>query len=667
MGNTQTERQYAFFRTDLESIPGHSAELICAFNKDNPDREVPDDYQGSKTVWEIYKKGIRRFPNNRFLGTRNSLIEGRPYEWKTFREVYNCMEQAARGIDFLDLSPELTYEGKSWRFLGIHSRNREEWAVMDLACLRSGITIVPFFDSLGKDALAFVVNQTELQTMCIESKNFENLIKLHQEGKTPSLKNIVIFEGVSIAQRQIAQSLGIKILSYQDVIQTGDIHKEIVLVDPTPETIYMFCYTSGTTGDAKAAMISHKNIISFMNHMEFQQQNHLSFEETDILLSYLPLAHIFEQGSLLISLDKGYAHGYYSGDPLKLFEDIAVLKPTYFFSVPRVFTRIYQRVLDGVNQKGGMSKWLFEKAVRDKINTYLKTGNLSHKFYDKVVFKKVRDIFGGNVRQMLCGSACLDPQVMLFFKVAMGLPIFEGYSQTETVLCGTMTTPDNLTPGNVGSQGICNKFRLKDVPEMHYYHTDKPPRGELQTKGKGNIIGYYKNEEKTKELLTEDGWLNTGDVVAILENGNVQIIDRAKNIFKLSQGEYIAPEKLQNIYAQSVLVQQIYVHGESSREYLVALVVPDLDAIKKIAQAQSLTYQSIEDLLTSEVVKKAVIDEFNRMASNFSLTSLEKIKKVHLTTTVFSTENDLATPTMKVKRFNVRKYFEKELEELYKD
>ena len=149
---------------------------------------------------------------------------------------------------------------------------------------------------------------------------------------------------------------------------------------------------------------------------------------------------------------------------------------------------------------------------------------------------------------MLSGSASLDAKVLLFFKVAMGFNVFEGYGQTECTIVGSITSVHDYSTGTVGTCSNANKFRLKDVPEMNYYHTDNPPRGELQIKGVGNIIGYFKNEEKTKELYSKDGWLNTGDVVEIIPNGTVKIIDRAKNIFKLAQGEYIAPEKLQNIY-----------------------------------------------------------------------------------------------------------------------
>ncbi|CDW80102.1 long-chain-fatty-acid--ligase 5 [Stylonychia lemnae] len=626
MGNTQIERQYAVFRTDKQPLPGHSPELV------NPNKE------------------------------------GRPYEWKTFREVYDLMDLAARGIASLNLSPEIETEGTTWKFLGIHSRNREEWTVMNLACLRSAITIVPFFDSLGKDALSFVINQAELQTMCIESKNFENLINLQQDGKIPSLKSIVIFEGVTITQRQRAESQGIRILSFQDVLHAGEIHKEVVLNGPLPDSIYMFIYTSGTTGDPKAAMISHKNLIGMMHHMDYNNQmNGATLTETDVCMSYLPLAHSFEQGTMLVSLNRGYSHGFYSGDPLKLFEDMQELKPTYIAAVPRILTRVYQKIMDGVNAKGGVAKWLFEKAVSDKIATYQSSGHLTHKFYDKVVFKKVKDIFGGNLRIMLSGSASLDAKVLLFFRVALGFYVFEGYAQTETTLCGTITSMHDYTTGNVGTCSSVNKLRLKDVPEMNYYHTDSPPRGELQIKGAGNIIGYFKNEEKTKELISEDGWLCSGDVVVILPNGNVQIIDRAKNIFKLSQGEYIAPEKLQNIYAQSVFIQQIYVHGDLKREYLVAVVVPDPDSIKRTATSKGIATDDYNQLLNNSDIKKVVLDEMNKMATNFSLTGLERIKKVHLTSTTFNTENDLATPTMKVKRFNVKKYFEKELEELYID
>lgn len=209
------------------------------------------------------------------------------------------------------------------------------------------------------------------------------------------------------------------------------------------------------------------------------------------------------------------------------------------------------------------------------------------------------------------------------------------------------------------------KAKLKDLPEMNYYHTDPNPRGELLLKGNCVFAGYFKNPEKTREVLSEDGWYSTGDVVEVQPNGSMKIIDRAKNIFKLSQGEYIAPEKLQAIYGQVLMISQIFVHGESSQDYLMAIIVPDQELVKKWASQNNLDTDKYEEILQNNDLKAHILDQMRLKAEEFKLNGLEKIRKVHLTSTMFSPENDLVTPTMKIKRFNVKQYFAKEIQELY--
>lgn len=307
----------------------------------------------------------------------------------------------------------------------------------------------------------------------------------------------------------------------------------------------MFCYTSGTTGDPKGAKMSHSGFVS-IQHLYVHAG--LNFTEEDCSISYLPLAHIFEQANLTFSISAGYSHGFYSGDPLKLLDDIAVLKPTFFVTVPRILNRVYGKVIDGVNQKGGVAKWLFNKAVADK--TYYLNNNqgFTHKFYDKAVFQKVRDIFGGNLKYMITASAPISGEVLNFFKIALGIHVYEVYGQTESNGPISATLPWDPTAGHVGGLITTNLVRTRDVPEMGYLSTDDPVRGEIQFKGANMFKGYFKNPEKTAEAYSDDGWISTGDVGIIFPNGAIKIIDRAKNIFKLCQGEYIAPEKLENVY-----------------------------------------------------------------------------------------------------------------------
>jgi long-chain acyl-CoA synthetase len=192
---------------------------------------------------------------------------------------------------------------------------------------------------------------------------------------------------------------------------------------------------------------------------------------------------------------------------------------------------------------------LFNRALESKKYYYERDGTLNYLLYDQAVFKKVKQQFGGNLRLMLSASAPISAEVLTFYKLALGIHVYEVYGQTETNGPATCTHPRDKEPGTVGGVIPSMRIRLRDVPELGYLSSDNPPRGEIQFYGTNVFKGYFKNSDRTKEAFSDDGWLNSGDVGMILPNGAIKVIDRAKNIFKLSQGEYIAPEKLENIYA----------------------------------------------------------------------------------------------------------------------
>mmetsp|Transcript_43353 Transcript_43353/g.41771 ORF Transcript_43353/g.41771 Transcript_43353/m.41771 type:complete len:273 (+) Transcript_43353:420-1238(+) len=269
------------------------------------------------------------------------------------------------------------------------------------------VTIIPFFDSLGPSALEYVINQTELTTMCMDGGGFEHTLKA--KANCPTLKNLVLYDDVTEEQKARGNELGLTIYTYNDVLEEGKKQTSVTFQEPVPDTIHMFCYTSGTTGDPKAAMIPHKAFIPTVVAIEYFGD---VVTESDVCISYLPYAHIFEQCIFVISLFKGYGHGYYDGNPFKLLDDIKVLKPTFFCTVPRILTRVYQKIQGSLTEKSAFIQWLFNKGVNSK-RYYLENQNdLKHKFYDSVVFKKVRAEFGGNLRSMITASAPISGDVL---------------------------------------------------------------------------------------------------------------------------------------------------------------------------------------------------------------------------------------------------------------
>jgi len=269
----------------------------------------------------------------------------------------------------------------------------------------------------------------------------------------------------------------------------------------------------------------------------------------DAMLSYLPYPHLFEQGLTYFAMINGTRIGYYQGDPLKLVEDAALLKPAVFASVPRLYNRIYSKLKERLDGLTGCTGWLAQYGLKTKIDALRSEAVYENSCFDMLVFRKISNLLGGNVRAMLTASAPIDPVVLEFLKVAFCCPFYEGYGLTESSGGASVTWANDPTGGHVGGPVPEVKWRLMDVPEMQYLSTDEPyPRGELCMKGGTIFSGYYKRYDKTKEAFDHKGWLKTGDIALIYPNGSAKIIDRSKNIFKLSQGEYIAPEKLENIF-----------------------------------------------------------------------------------------------------------------------
>jgi long-chain acyl-CoA synthetase len=278
----------------------------------------------------------------------------------------------------------------------------------------------------------------------------------------------------------------------------------------------------------------------------------------------LPLAHIFETIVMNLCLYGAAAIGFYQGDTLKIVEDLQALRPTVFVSVPRLYNRIYDKVVGGAKAKGGIAALLFEKALATKIHNLHETGALTHGFWDRLVFSKVTAQLGlDRCRIMITGSAPIAPKVKDFMRVACGARIIEGYGLTETAAAATISHPDDASNGHVGIPTICSEIKLVDVPEMDYRSTNAPPTGEVCVRGPNVFQGYYKDKAKTDEAFDGSGWFHTGDIGRWNADGTLSIIDRKKNIFKLAQGEYVAAEKIENVMARCALVGSCFIHGDS--------------------------------------------------------------------------------------------------------
>uniref|UniRef100_A0A671Y006 Long-chain-fatty-acid--CoA ligase n=1 Tax=Sparus aurata TaxID=8175 RepID=A0A671Y006_SPAAU len=546
-------------------------------------------YSDGKTLYEVFQRGLKVSGNGPCLGYRKP---GRPYQWLKYKQVSDRAEHLGSGLLQKGLKPNPD------TFIGIFAQNRPEWIISELACYTYSMVAVPLYDTLGPEALVFIIDQAEISTVLCDNQNkAETLLQTREKGQTPVLKTVVIMDSFDSALVERGTKCGVDIVSMQDVE---------VLHPPKPDDLSIVCFTSGTTGNPKGAMLTHENVVS----------------------------------------DAAGVIKCFEGDIRLLPDDMKTLQPTIFPVVPRLLNRVY----DKSGAKSPFKKWLLNFAVERKFAEVREGIIRSNSLWDKLIFHKVQESLGGRVRVMVTGAAPISPSVLSFLRAALGCQVIKSYPPSVSV------------EGHVGVPLPCNIVKLVDVEEMNYFASNG--EGEVCIKGRNVFKGYLKDPEKTAEALDEDGWLHTGDVGKWLPSGVLKIVDRKKNIFKLAQGEYIAPEKIENVYVRSGPVAQIFVHGDSLQSCLVAIVVPDPEVLPGFAK--DLNCQgSIEELCKNTEVKKAILSDMIKLGKEAGLKSFEQVKDVYLHPEQFTIENGLLTPTLKAKRAELKTLFQPQIDKLY--
>ncbi|NXB51062.1 ACSL5 ligase, partial [Leucopsar rothschildi] len=608
-------------------------------------------FEDAKTLYEVFQRGVSISGNGDCLGYRKPK---QPYQWLTYKQVSDRTKYLGSGLLQKGCQPS------SDQFIGIFAQNRPEWIISEYACYTYSMVAVPLYDTLGPEAIVYIVNKAEISVViCDTPAKAEVLLKNCEEKKTPCLKIIVLMDLFDKELQDRGAKVGIEILSLQEVEELGrnNIREP---VPPKPEDLSVVCFTSGTTGNPKGAMLTHQNVVSNAAAFLRCTENTIECTSSDVAISYLPLAHMFERVVQAVVYSCGAKVGFFQGDIRLLTDDMKTLKPTLFPVVPRLLNRVYDKIQSGANTP--VKSFLLKFAVFMK-TAEIKQGIIRNdSIWDKIVFKKVQETMGGRVRIMVTGAAPISPSVLTFLRAALGCQIFEGYGQTECSAGSTFSMPGDWTTGHVGAPLACNIIKLDDVEEMSYFSSNN--EGEVCIKGPNVFKGYLKDPEKTAEAIDKDGWLHTGDIGKWLPNGTLKIIDRKKNIFKLAQGEYIAPEKIENVYIGSAPVAQVFVHGESLRSFLIGIVVPDAEILPEFA-AKLGVKGSFEELCKNPAVKKAILDDMIRLGREAGLKSFEQVKDLYIHTELFSVENGLLTPTLKAKRGDLVKFFQKEIEALY--
>uniref|UniRef100_A0A3B3XEA4 Long-chain-fatty-acid--CoA ligase n=1 Tax=Poecilia mexicana TaxID=48701 RepID=A0A3B3XEA4_9TELE len=613
-------------------------------------------YNDAKTLYEVFQRGIKVSGNGPCLGYRKP---GKPYQWLKYKQVSDRAQYLGSGLLHKGLKPN------SDTFIGIFAQNRPEWIIGEMACYTYSMVVVPLYDTLGPEALVFIINQAGISmVLCDNQKKAEVLLLNHEKGQTPVLKTVALMESFSPELIERGKKCGVDIVSMEDLeVMMYSKHRTKQNL-PKPEDLSIVCFTSGTTGNPKGAMLTHENVVADAAAVLRTFESALVPTPEDVSISFLPLAHMFERIVQTVIYGAGARVGFFQGDIRLLPDDMKTLQPTVFPVVPRLLNRIYDKVQSGATSP--FKKWLLNFAAERKY-AEVKDGIVrKNSIWDKLIFHKVQESLGGRVRMMVTGAAPISPSVLSFLRAALGCQIFEGYGQTECAAACTFTLPGDATAGHVGVPLPCNFVKLVDVEEMNYFASNG--EGEVCIKGTNVFKGYLKDPEKTAEALDKDGWLHTGDIGKWLPSGVLKIIDRKKNIFKLAQGEYIAPEKIENVYVRCSPVAQVFVHGDSLQSSLVAIVVPDADVLPGFAKSLGIQ-GSIEELCKSTVVLKLIwlLDSKELNHIYLSLSSPLQVKDVHLHPELFTIENGLLTPTLKAKRAELKELFQPQIDKLYAD
>lgn len=542
------------------------------------------------------------------------------WEGISTKSVIDQVNQVSRGLLKYRIKPED-------RIALITSVNRTEWLIMDYAIQQIGAVSVPIYPTISDDDLTFILNNSEAKFCFISDKKLYDKVQNIRDN-CPSLANLFTFDEIEGAVHWTEiKKKGEEDSNQQEV--------ETLKSSIKPDTWVTLIYTSGTTGRPKGVMLSHKNILSNVMgcHTRFIMENDEKFR----ILSILPISHILERMVVYVFMYKCY--GIYFAEGIdKLASNFQEVKPNVILVVPRVIEKLYASIYNKGTSSGWIKKQIFLWAIKvaKKFEPF-KPVSLSHKIADALVFKKWREAVGNNLQLIICGSAALSEDLCRIFNAA-GLIISEGYGMTETspVITVNGRKENDFRLGTVGTLLEGNEVKIADD-------------GEILTKGQNVFLGYYKDEEKTKEIFTEDGWLKTGDI-GYMKDGFLKITDRKKEIFKTSGGKYIIPQVTENKLKQSRFIGEAMVVGDGEK-MPCALIQPDFDFIARYISYKNLPIDSTstpEEIVNSKEIKDRIMQDVEKVNKN--LGKWEQIKKIELTPCVWSVEGGEFTPTLKLKR-----------------
>ncbi len=592
-----------------------------------------------KSIYELFKNVCEKNKNKVAYRYKDGT-DWKPVTWGEHQET--C-KNISKSLMALGIGKDDKVNVLSW--------TRLEWIQLDMATVSIGAVIVGIYHSNLPDDCAYIINHSDAVVLVVENQDqLDKIIKVKKN--LPHLKHIVIIDGKPSGAEGV--------MTWKEFLSKGKNVKDDEFLARTkkiqPKDVASLVYTSGTTGVPKGAMITHENLIftSWSAHESVLLEPHF---ET---LLFMPLPHVFARIIVYVCIRAAITVNIVESiEGAVVVKSIKEVRPHFFVTSPRTFERAYTRITSTPQDAGGIKYKIFKWALKvgyavSRFQQQKKPvkGLLAfkHKLANKLVFSKVQAVFGGNIVYTVSGAAPLSKALAEFFH-ACGILILEGLGMTENTSFTNVNRIDNYKFGTVGPLG----------PEIEQKIASD---GEVLFRGKNVMLGYYKDPEETAETIDKDGWLYTGDIGMIDDDGFLRITDRKKEIIVTSGGKNVAPQRVENIMLTSRYIGQIVAYGDK-KKYLTGVVTLDPDQISEWATKQGIPFSSIEELSKNPKVAELIDNEIQE--KNKSLSSFETLKKVIIAPNEFSVESGEQTSTFKVKRRVVIDKFKSQLDALYED
>ncbi|ODO08424.1 long-chain acyl-CoA synthetase [Cryptococcus wingfieldii CBS 7118] len=664
-GETRPRRAYCVKELVTEPAPGVTTvhDLLLYAAKTHGDKKgfaardvikvITEEKEVTKNVGGKQQKEMKKW----------NYFKLSDYDWLSYNQFLDFAKHVGSGLRQL-----VGEDSRKEKFFNIYGQTSRNWMLVAQACAFNAVPISTAYDSLGPDGLRHALNEAEVRGMFTNADLFGTLIKVIEQTKTVDL---IVYDGK--ADEKLLEQIkgvreGLKVIHLDEVVELGK-KQPVEAIRAKSEDVYCCMYTSGSTGTPKGVLLTHLNVVSAVASVWTLLYEYLT--PKDSYLAFLPLAHILEfvveNSFVFAGLPIGYGRVKTLTDASvrECKGDIAEFKPSIMVGVPAVWELIRKGILSKVDQAGGLKKSVFNFALKAKTAANAYGIPFVAGLTDAIVFDAVRAQTGGNLKIMFSGGGAVSKSTQQFLSTAL-VTMIQGYGLTESTAMAAILNPGWMQYGAVGGPVPAAEVKLVDAPEAGYLSTNDPPTGEILVRGPAIFKGYYKRPDLDKEAFTEDGWFRTGDVGQWNKDGTLSIIDRLKNLVKLSGGEYIAIEYLESIYKSCPLVANgaVIANGEHNKPAMVVVGHPqNLPAFaKKNGLGDS---EDLEHLCTDEKVVEAALKELNAVGKKAGLKGMELLEAIVLVADEWTPESGFLTAAQKLQRKTIDKHYEDRIKAVY--